>query len=87
MEALKDIIKLGFSIRLDSREKIWFKYKGGKPRPDKWQVKQLVREIQQNREIAVKEIKKIESAEMLNDLLLPTVCRIKIDYVGDNIDN
>ena len=84
MEALKEIIKLGFSVRLDAKDKIWFKYKGKGNRPDNARVKQLVREIRENRDIAVKEIKKIKSAEILNDLLLPNNRRTRISYVRDN---
>lgn len=86
MDTLKKLMELGFNVslvKIHDKEKIRFKYRGDENhKPDVWHVREIIKEIRENREAAIIEIKKMKSGEILNGLL-PRNIRIS-DAQGDN---
>lgn len=83
MRILKKIIKAGLTVKLKENGKLRFTYEGNMcDRPPTFKIIEMIKEVTMNHDIAVAEIKRIESAEMLNNIL-PSHIRTEIDYIED----
>lgn len=85
MRVLDKIIRAGFTVNLNDKGKLCFTFEGDKTdRPPTFRIAEMIKNIRENRETAIIELKQMKSGEILDGLLPRSIRRTNVDDHGDN---